>query len=408
MAVNFLNNREVSDLCLGKPPLKWVPIGATIAEALSALKKSGESHVSVWTCCSDQHSSSSSSKIKSFDHNNAVVVDSPACKCVGKICMGDVICFLCKEENLADPFKAVEAPVSQILLKAPPSSVRHLEPNSSLLQALDCILDGTQNLVIPIESYATRNSRKKFPGKPAPFSSTLHNGREYCWITQEDVVRFILNSIGVFSPIPTYSIESLNMIDHDIMTVHYEEPASSALALISHSLEEQTSVAVIDENNRLIGEISPSTLAFCDETVAAAITTLSAGDLLAYIDCLGPSEELVQLVKMRLEEKNLEAMLDLVEEYSLSSSLSSSASSSCSSDDESASIKYGGSVRHSSARRSEAIVCYPWSSLVAVMIQALARRVSCVWVVEEDHTLVGIVTFEGMLKVFRSMAGGTK
>ena len=127
MAVNFLNNREVSDLCLGKPPLKWVPIGATVAEALSALKKSGESHVSVWSCCSDHHSSS---KIKSFDNNNAVIVDSPACKCVGKICMVDVICFLCKEENLADPFKALEASISQILLKAPPLSVRHLEPNS--------------------------------------------------------------------------------------------------------------------------------------------------------------------------------------------------------------------------------------------------------------------------------------
>ncbi|KAL3522249.1 hypothetical protein ACH5RR_015083 [Cinchona calisaya] len=395
MAVNFLKNQEVSDLCLGKPPLKkWAPDHhATIADALSALKKScggggdHQSHyLSIWSCSVDSHHS--------------------VCECVGKICMADIICFLCKEENLANPLKALEGnSVSQLLLhKGPSLSVRHLDPNSSLLQALDSILDGAQNLVIPIESYSTRNSRKKSHNKPSPFTTTHHNGREYCWITQEDVVRFLLNSIGVFSPIPTYTIESLNIIDPDIMTVRYEEPASSALPLISRSLVEQTSVAVIDENNRLIGEILPSTLALCDETVAAAITTLSAGDLLAYIDCCGPPEELVQLVKMRLEEKNLEAMLDLMEEYSLSSS-SSSASSSCSSDDESALSKYSGSGRYSFGRRSEAIVCHPWSSLVAVMIQALTHRVSCVWVVEEDHTVVGTVTFEGMLKVFRSISG---
>ena len=35
------------------------------------------------------------------------------------------------------------------------------------------------------------------------------------------------------------------------------------------------------------------------------------------------------------------------------------------------------------------------------MIQALAHRVSYVWVVEEDGKLSGIVTFSGILKVFR-------
>lgn len=50
---------------------------------------------------------------------------------------------------------------------------------------------------------------------------------------------------------------------------------------------------------------------------------------------------------------------------------------------------------------TDAIVCFPWSSLVAVMIQALSHRVNYVWVVEDDGTLVGIVTFAGMMKVFR-------
>lgn len=187
------------------------------------------------------------------------------------------------------------------------------------------------------------------------------------------------------------------------MTVNYLKPASSTLDYLSRSLVEQTSVAVIDEANRLIGEISPVTLACCDELVAAAISTLLAGDLLAYIDCGGPPEYLVELVRMRLEERNFGAMLELMEEFSNSST--ASLSSSCSSDDESGSSFCGSSGRNSPGRSSEAIVCYPWSSLVAVMIQALAHRLSCIWVVEEDHTLVGTVTFAGMLKVFRSVVG---
>ena len=45
---------------------------------------------------------------------------------------------------------------------------------------------------------------------------------------------------------------------------------------------------------------------------------------------------------------------------------------------------------------------------MAAMIQALAHRVTHVWVVEEDYSIVGIVTFAGILKAFRSIAGGVR
>lgn len=225
------------------------------------------------------------------------------------------------------------------------------------------------------------------------------------------MVRFLLNSVGSFSPIPTFDVKSLNLIDRDVMTITYNKPASSALAYFQCALTEQTSVAVVDEDNRLIGEISPSTLARCDETAASAIMALSAMDLMTYIDCGGPPEKLVQLVKVRLEERNIAGLADMMEELFQASS-SSSSSSCCSSDDESGSGRnvWGSrgreSGRYNVARRCEAIVCSPGSSLVAVMIQALAHRVSCVWVVEHDRTLVGIVTLAGILNVFRSAVGG--
>ncbi|XP_009804277.2 CBS domain-containing protein CBSX5-like [Nicotiana sylvestris] len=380
MAVSFLN-REVSDLCLGKPALRpIIPATATLAEAIAVLKRTGETHVSVWMVLEED------------DY-------SVECHCIGKVSMVDVICYLCKQESLIDSSKVLEIPVLKILAKGD-SIVKHLEPDSSLLEAIDHILEGIQNLVIPIHNYT--NSRRKPLSKSSSPKSTHHNGVEYCWLTQEDVVRFLLNSIGVFSPMPTFSIESLNIIDHNILTVRYHDPAIFALDSIALAHIEQTAVAVVDDDNRLIGEISPSTLAYCDESVAAAITTLSAGDLMAYIDYGGPPEDLVELVKMRLQEKKLGLMLELMdEEFSVSST--SSSASSCSSDDEPGSSR-NGSGRYSSARRSEAITCYPGSSLVAVLIQALAHRASSIWVIDEDQNLVGVVTFKGIFKVFRGFA----
>ncbi|XP_031117252.1 CBS domain-containing protein CBSX5-like isoform X4 [Ipomoea triloba] len=399
MAVSFLS-RDVSDLCLGKPALRPVKADISVAEAVVELKRSGESHVSVWSCCSD-HST------KALEgHNN--------CRCIGKISMVDVIVFLCKEENSRNLSKALQSPVSQIL----PSRidiVRHLNPNSSLLEAIDCILGGTQNLVIPIQNNTSNNSRTKPASKPASPSSTDHGGVEYCWLTQEDVARFLLNSIGLFSPLPTFTIESLSIINYDIMTVGYHDLATSALGFISRANAEQTSVAVIDDDNRLIGEISPSTLAYCEETVAAAIASLSAGDLMAFIDCGSPTDDLLEMVKAKLEEKNLVALLRLVEEeysaiFSSSSSsplsLSSSASSAASSfsSDEELGLSRNSILGRYFARKTEAITCYPWSSLAAVMIQALAHRANNIWVVEEDQSVVGTVTYKQMLSVFGSIA----
>ncbi|XP_010243996.1 PREDICTED: CBS domain-containing protein CBSX5-like [Nelumbo nucifera] len=113
---------------------------------------------------------------------------------------------------------------------------------------------------------------------------------------------------------------------------------------------------------KLIGEISPYTLASCDETVAVEITTLSVGNLMAYIDYGGPPEALVQVVKARLKERKLEGML---EEFSLSS---------CSSDKESSSSspraplrlrRYSrqGSYSARMVGRAEASLCTSTSSM---------------------------------------------
>ncbi|KAE8703245.1 CBS domain-containing protein CBSX5 [Hibiscus syriacus] len=388
MAVRLLSH-ELSDLCLGKPALRSLSVTSTVSEALEVLKTSDDNSVSVWSC----------------DHKAkfgpAAGFCEDDCRCVGKVCMVDVICYLCKDENLASPSLALKDPVSVLLPKVP-GLVLHVEPSCSLLEAIDLILGGAQNLVVPIKTKLS-NKRKQHQ-KPSP-TVTIHKGREFCWLTQEDIIRFLLSSIGLFSPIPAVSIDTLGIISSEIHTIEYHSPASAAIGAISRALVDQTSVAVVDSEGTLIGEISPFTLACCDETVAAAINTLSSGDLMAYIDCGGPPEDLVRVVSVRLKERNLNGML---EHFTMSMSYGGFSSSS---DEESTAVVSPSprSLRHSRSmsysarmvRRAEAIVCHPKSSLVAVMIQAISHRVNYVWVIENDCSLVGIVIFSDMLKVFR-------
>ncbi|KAL2929205.1 CBS domain-containing protein CBSX5 [Bienertia sinuspersici] len=97
---------------------------------------------------------------------------------------------------------------------------------------------------------------------------------------------------------------------------------------------------------------------------------------MAYVDYGGLPEDLVQLVKERLEEKKLDKMLELLEDFHSNSSISSSL----------APERISGRF----ASGTEPIVCHPGSSLIAVMIQALSHRFNHVWVIEEDNSLVGI------------------
>ncbi|KAL1370757.1 hypothetical protein HN51_000959 [Arachis hypogaea] len=108
-------------------------------------------------------------------------------------------------------------------------------------------------------------------------------------------------------------INTLNIIDHqNLFAVNYDDPASSALNLLSLFLIHQSSIAIVDPEGKFVREISPFMLNCCDEAVAPALATLSAGDLMAYIDCGGPPEDLVQIMKERLKEQNLGAALELL------------------------------------------------------------------------------------------------
>ncbi|KAK4797736.1 hypothetical protein SAY86_030062 [Trapa natans] len=235
-------------LCIGKPLLRCLSVSATVADAIVALRRSDDRCVSIWSC----------------DHPS----NDADCRCAGKVSLIDISCFLCREENLPSPSTALHSPVEAVIPKVP-GLIRHLEPQSSFLEAIELILDGAQNIVVPILSRSTSSQKEKLLNKQ---NSSLHNNRQYCWLTQEDIIRYLLNSISLFNPIPIQPINSLGIVDTDsVLRVEYDDPAASILPLISESQITHTAIAIVDTDGKLIGEISPFTLNFCNpDTVSWA------------------------------------------------------------------------------------------------------------------------------------------
>lgn len=273
------------------------------------------------------------------------------------------------------------------------------------MEAIDLIIQGAQNLIVPIQTKTSTKKRQQNDNVSAATTTTHSNGQRFCWITQEDIVRFLLGCIAAFSHLPSMSISDLGIINssHAILAVDYNSSATVVVSAISRALADQTSVAIVegegdDSPMYLIGEISPMTLSCCDETAAAAVATLSAGYLMEYLDGVNPPESLVQEVRDRLESKGLMGLLSLLDSLSLSQT------SGYSSDEESSPARAFGRTMSMStrmARKAEAVVCNPKSSLMAVMIQAITHRTSYTWVIDKDGCFVGMVTFVDILKVFR-------
>ncbi|KAJ1694157.1 hypothetical protein LUZ63_010855 [Rhynchospora breviuscula] len=384
MAVSLLSH-EVSDLCIGKPPVRSLPITASVGEALAALKRCPDNELCI--VGTDRLSSSEKKVI------------------AGKVGLADVICYLCSsDDNLVDPLGALNKPLSDLLLLkeiggSGRAIVCQIEPRASLFKAIDEILDGAGTLVVPIHS---RASWRKHHSTTA----------EFCWLTHEDLIRYLLGSISLFSHVATLSISSLILIRPITLSISQHEPAISAIPLLQQAISNGTSVAVLSDNGCLLGEISPPQLSSCDESVAAAIAALSAGEFLSYLEYQYHGflpESFSNFIKTRLKEDGLTGLMNLMEEVSSGSLLSSGSSS----DEESVQHKghLGRTMSRGYGRRSpvEVVACSPESSLVAVIVQAIAHRVGYVWVVDggeefggqDEEKLVGIVTFSDILKVFR-------
>ncbi|VAH39039.1 unnamed protein product [Triticum turgidum subsp. durum] len=368
MVAGFLLESEVSDLCIGKPPIRWLPPSSTVARAVAELEADGApgAAVAVW------------------DGQAGAAV-------AGRLRMADVLLFLCADDGSG------QATLADLLAAAGAPPVRRVEPDASVLEAVDALLGGAQSLVVPI-----RDNRHR----PAQLEA-----ESMCWLTVEDVVRFFLGSVALFSHIALRSVSDLGAVRPALAVAPGHDALFAVEPLLRAALATHASVAVVS-GRCLVGEISPLTICSSLDAPIAALSPMSLVD-----SARAPREA---ALGPRLRSRNLHGVLDLLNAggrhlscpSSSSSSSSSSASSSSSSDGEdddeknviSAFTSTGRQVKFSARWTKGVIACRRGSSLVAVMAQAVAHRVTQVWVLDDEpegEELVGVVGLVDVLRVLR-------
>ena len=106
-----LQSHDVSDLCIGPPPVRWLPPSSTVADAIAEIEAGGgrgpDAAVAVW--------------------------DGTKGEVDGRVCMADVHLFLCggdgEAASLASPAAALQATLSDLLAAGAPP-VRRIEPHA--------------------------------------------------------------------------------------------------------------------------------------------------------------------------------------------------------------------------------------------------------------------------------------
>lgn len=424
MAIALLSH-EVCDLTLGKPSLAWLAASTSVRAALVALKQQEDApEISVWDCAPGFHAITNGDK--SAVGNPHLGSRQSTCLCIGKVCMQKIICYLASEHSLCHVAAALDAPIT-VLLDEKSTRVQHIDPVASLHEALFAIRGGAQNLVVQISDPLKKHGRvlrgsmsynKKSMANALVLKS--HNGHEYCWLTHEDVLRFLLGSICVFSPITMMSIKDLGIIQTDVLMVGMDDDAISALEMIKAACSNATAVAIVEKDDgesvsyQIVGDISCSTFQMCNETAAVALAALSVRDFLAYIqDWRSTPDMLMEAMSAKLSKKLASSESDNESRHVVSQMLHDLEMWELSSDDEFGvdsptgphdllrkhhTMHFQSNARFTRSHNGP-IFCRPTSSLIAVLMQALAHREHYVWVTNDNNTLVGMVTFADILSV---------
>uniref|UniRef100_A0A452YK63 CBS domain-containing protein n=1 Tax=Aegilops tauschii subsp. strangulata TaxID=200361 RepID=A0A452YK63_AEGTS len=129
MAVSLLAN-DVSDLCIGKPAVRSLPLSAAAGDLAATVRKGPRAAAAA-----------------------CIAVGPARGAVVGRAGLADVLCLLCSSPDaLGRPAAALDRPVSALLPKDGAGEVRRVDPRSSVLEALDEILSGAQVLAVPLRS----------------------------------------------------------------------------------------------------------------------------------------------------------------------------------------------------------------------------------------------------------------
>ncbi|KAK6144975.1 hypothetical protein DH2020_021795 [Rehmannia glutinosa] len=358
MASVFLYH-VVGDLTVGKPELSEFSETETLAAAIRTIGDTSEGGIPVWRKRSQMCAVESA--------------ESRQQRFVGILNALDIVAFLAREDCLADQDKAINTPVSEVVVPDS-SALKVVDPGTRLIDALEMMKHGVKRFLVP-KSSIWRGMSKRF--------SILYNGRwlknadplleavaQTPWLTLTATIIFhffhpgqILLSVKrrrpslphwlprCLGPFTTFFYSLLGAINPNYCCIEASRPAIDAT---KEHPQDPCAVAVVEptpdgQHNKIIGEISSAKLWKCDCLAAAwALANLSAG-------------QFVMGVEDNMNSRSLPNDINSLDE-----------------------IIANGEVT---------------SSLAAVMAQMLSHRASHVWVTEaeNDDNLVGVVGYADIL-----------
>lgn len=410
MASVFLYH-VVGDLTVGKPELSEFSETETVAAAIRAIADSSEGGVPVWKKRSQ----------KSAIEN----AEARQLRFVGILDALDIVAFLAGEDCLTDQDKAINTPVSEVVVPNN-SALKVVDPGTRLIDALEVMKQGVKRLLVP-KSSVWRGMSKRFSilynGKwlknvdpsagnssnallnsnwpqSSPSTSSIQN--KFCCLSREDVLRFLIGCLGALAPLPLSSIGTLGAINKNYCCIEALCPAIDATKNLAR---DPCAVAVVEQtpdgHQKIIGKISAAKLWKCDYLAAAwALANLSAGQFVMGVEdhMASRSQPDIALNKM-VGETNLTnggGPTRLRRFSSRSIGFFSNSSNT--------NLGVGRSMYRG---RSAPLTCKVTSSLAAVMAQMLSHRATHVWVTEAERedTLVGVVGYADILAAVTRQPG---
>ncbi|KAK6144984.1 hypothetical protein DH2020_021804 [Rehmannia glutinosa] len=235
MASVFLYH-VVGDLTVGKPELSEFSETETLAAAIRTIGDTSEGGIPVWRKRSQMCAVESA--------------ESRQQRFVGILNALDIVAFLAREDCLADQDKAINTPVSEVVVPDS-SALKVVDPGTSglhngvefdcvfrvdfwqrLIDALEMMKHGVKRFLVP-KSSIWRGMSKRFSilyngrwlknadppsggsstntlvntNRP-PSSSTSSIQDKFCCLSREDVLRFLIGCLGALAPLPLSSIAS--------------------------------------------------------------------------------------------------------------------------------------------------------------------------------------------------------
>lgn len=381
----------VGDLTVGKPDIREFWEGETVEAAMGEIGEGAERAVTVWRKKGEE----------------VVRERERAARFVGILNSLDVVAFLAKEGDLE---KVMRTPVREVV-RHNPSLLKEVDPRTRLIDALEMMKHGVQRLLVR-KSFTWRAVSKRFsvlyygkwlknsdsnsmisPTSHCESSDFLSTSKEdeYCCLSREDVIRFIIGCLGAIAPIPLSSISSLAALSDNYCFI---EASAPALEFLHNYPQNPCAAAVVeiapDGTRKIIGEISAFKLWKCDYVAAAwAMSNLSAGQFV-----MGSEDEEQDFLPDFLLASQVEnGIVESPRPKKFSSRSIGFFSQQL----------VGGlrSTRSMYRGRSAPLTCQKTSSLAAVMAQMLSNRATHVWVTEdepEENILVGIVSYNDILR----------